>query len=179
MSSCKATNAKARGVACTLPVRRVEQVDEAVWRAVLAWADGVVGRVEVEREEAGDLEEAERRLAGEEARLGALADALGSGAISAESYRTQVGRVVARRDLLAQQVATWRAARPAAAPSAAERAEMRLAVRTAGADPAARRALVRRLWPEWVADETGVGPVRSEAVAQSAGRQLRRVVAGG
>jgi len=167
----------ARGWACTLPNRPVQLVDEAVWRAAVAWVEGAAGVAAGQlgdRTQAGeDLADAERRLAAEEARLAALADALGSGAISAESYRTQVGRVAPRRDLLAQQVATWRAASEERSGDAQSRAAVRMALRAA-VDGAARRELVRELWPAWVVDDGGVEPVGSWAGKDSAAQQPYR-----
>lgn len=167
---------KARGTSCTMPLRRVERVDEAVWRAVLAWVDSgaVVGAAAghlAERRSAatGDLEEAQARLAAEDGRLAALAEALGEGAISAESYRAQKDKVKARRDFLAQQVATWRAATqdiPEPVVTPADRAQLRLEVRAAGEDVGARRELVRRLWPSWIADMEGVAPLLAEQYSE-------------
>lgn len=105
--------------------------------------------------------------------------ALGGGSLTAESYRTQVGRIAPRVRLLEQQVATWRAAasEPAQA-SAAARAELVMAVRQAAAEaePSARRALVRRLWPLWAMDATGVEPIRSGVGVASATPAPDRIV---
>lgn len=167
---------KARAIGCEpcpLPLRRVELVDAAVWARVQAAIDApaAVARAagalaDGEDQVAADLAEAERDLAADRARLDALLEALGSGAITAEQYRAQAGRIAARRDLLEHQVATWRGALEGAAqsePSPAARAELRMEVRrlTAEADRAAQRDLVRRLWPLWMLDETGVEAIRS------------------
>lgn len=165
---------RARGWACTMPNQAVAKVDAAVWRAVLAWVDGGAAKVAAAelasgKEQVGeDLAAAERQLEAEGARLAALAEALGGGAISAESYRQQVARVKARRDFAAQQVATWtEAAKGDAQVDARARAEVRMAVRAA-VDPAARRELVRELWPRWAMDPSGVAPILAgEAVGEA------------
>jgi len=149
---------KARGTSCTLPLRRVELVDNRLWAAATAWASGgavgvatiaAEGREQVQC----DLEEARAKLAAEDARLAALTEALGDGTISAEAYRAQAAKVKPRRDLLAQQVATWEAAAgKEAEASAAEVAAVKMAIRAASVEASAaqRRALVRSLWPRWV-----------------------------
>lgn len=174
----------ARGESCSLPLRRVDAVDEAVWRAAVAWVDGdaattAAGLLAEQREQAGaDLADAERRLAAEQARLEALAEALGAGAITAESYREQMGKVKGRRDMLAQQVETWRAAAGASPEvEAPARAALRMRVRAAAGDPALRRALVRELWPLWVTDGSAVEPVRSSAEEELARPPRARLIA--
>ena len=173
------------GWRCTLPPRRVDAVDAAVWRAVLSWVDGheLAARTAAElveqRDQAqADLAEAERHLAEDTARLEALAEALAARAISAESYREKVARVQGRRELLEQQVATWKAAAggPMVVADAKARATLRMEVREIGADPASRRRLVRSRWPAWVMDRGGVAPVRSWADAESARPQLHRAI---
>jgi hypothetical protein len=100
--------------------------------------------VDQARDAAADLADARARLASDAARLDALAEALGDGALSAESYRAQVARIVARRDLLAQQVTTWEAAREPSGVSAGAVAALRMELRAllADATPESRRALV-------------------------------------
>jgi len=172
--------------ACSLPLRRVEAVDAAVWRSVLAWAEGgkVVngaagasseGRAQAQQ----DLETARRQLGAEGARLEALAEALGAGAISADSYRAQVARVSARRDLLARQVATWETATAVPEPpDARARAALRqeIAEASLAADVQLRRALVRRLFPAWWMDGKGVSAMlRSGSALSEANTSPERI----
>ncbi len=147
---------------CALPLRRVEEIDDQVWRKVEAWAANAGSLDEIADEDASgqtlaerDLDKAQRELAADQARLAVLADALGSGAVTAEQYRVQAERLRSRRDLLARQVETWQAA--AKAPRRAGQAAtaaLRMAIRKASveADPSARRELIRQFWPEWTFD---------------------------
>lgn len=172
------------GEVCALPIWRVEVLDQAVWAAVLALAERLAPRAAAQgarqgSQVAADAADARARLGREQARLEALAEALGGGALTAEAYRAQVARVQARRDQAARDLATWEGAEKPAEVGAEAVARLRWRIAEAArAGDGARRELLRELWPQWVVREDGAEVMRGGgAVGEPMAAPLRIVLA--